>query len=80
MSPHISGINILKGQSVCVLTLAVEAEVSMSTGVAVLSSKFRFTHTCIGARVRPTGVPFCACSIALTVCKHKNVIKWVRNQ
>lgn len=78
VSPHDSGINILKGQSVCVLTLAVEAKVSMSTGVTVLSSKLRFTHTCIGARVCPTGIPFCACSTALTVCKHKNSIKRVK--
>lgn len=50
------------------LTLTVEAKVTRSTGVTVFSGEFRFTHTCIGARVRPTGVPFCTCSAALTVC------------
>lgn len=47
--------------------MAVKAVMSVSAGVAVLSAEFSLTHTCTGARVRPTGVPHSTCSVALTV-------------
>lgn len=63
------------------LTLTVEAEVTRSAGVTVFSGEFRFTHTCIGARVPPTGVPFCTCSTALAICTtQEHNKKCMRNQ